>query len=164
MLKRENLSLYFQTKRNSIRGVTPFEILVVVAILAVIITFSTSAFSRFTKQKELDNTVVEILATLEEARILSLAAKDNLSYGVHFEDSEITLFSGGTYSVSDPNNKITTLSARIIATTTLSGGGRDVAFERLSGRTDNDGTINVFVAADSSASTTIIIHTTGIAE
>ena len=149
---------------HSINGFTFVEVLVTIAVLTVVIIFSTSAFSRFTKQKELDNVVVEILAVLEEARILSLAAKDNTSYSVHFEDSEITLFSGDTYSVSDPDNKVTTLSARIIATTTFSGGGRNVVFERLSGRTNNDGIINVFVANDSSASTTIIVHTTGIVE
>lgn len=145
-------------------GFTIPEILVTVAILAVIIAVATSAFSIFIKKKELDNTVNEILSVLDEAQSFALAAKGNVAYGVHFENTDITLFSGGVYSVFDPSNEVTTFPARITATTTFTENSQNIIFERLTGKTNIVGTINVSVKSDSAASTTITINEAGVAE
>lgn len=146
------------------RGFTVVEIFIVVFILVIIVTLSSSAFLRFNKRQELNATVADVRSVLEEARALTLASKNNLTYGVHFESDEITRFSGSTYAPSSPDNKMTKIPSRIIATTSLTGGGQDVLFEKLTGKTNNSGTVVLLFASDPSASTTITIYATGIVE
>jgi len=146
-------------------GFTFIELLVSIAVIAVIVVLSISAFSRFNKRQELNTAVNEIQSVLEEARSLTLASKGNSIYGVHFDSDQVTRFSGNSYSAVDPDNVVTKLSSRItITTTSFAGGGSDVLFERLTGSTNNSGTIIVSFKSDTSASTTITLHATGVVE
>jgi len=146
------------------RGLTIVEILVAIAVMVIIAAFSFSAFSRFNKYQKVKNTASEIMSVLEKARSQTLAAKGNMRYGVHFETVSVTLFSGTVYTTSAPDNEITIFSSNVVAATTLSGGGSDILFERLTGKTSNDGTILISFVSYSNASTTITVHKTGLVE
>ena len=147
------------------KGFSIIEILIVIAIFAVIIAIVVSTFSRFNNNQSLSGAVGEIMSTLNEARANTLASYDNTAYGVHFQIDKIVLFKGGAYSSSDPNNEDVILSSKIsISDISLAGSGSDVVFKRLTGKTDQSGTVTLSLISDTSKSETIIIQISGIIE
>ena len=147
------------------KGFTIIEALVVIVILTVISVIVIGSFTKFNNNQSLNTAVSEITSTLNQARANTLASYDNLSYGVHFQSDKIILFSGGVFSSSDPDNKEIVLSTKVsISNITLAGGGSDIIFKRLTGKTDQDGTITLSLVSDPSKTETIIIQKSGIIE
>lgn len=147
------------------KGFTITEILIVIAILAVMVTIVVSAFSKFNNNQSLSGALGEVTSTLNEARANTLASYDNVAYGVHFQTDKVVLFKGSIYSASDPDNEDVTLSSKIsISDIALSGGGSEVVFKRLTGKTEQNGTITLSLISEPSKTKTITIQTSGIIE
>jgi prepilin-type N-terminal cleavage/methylation domain-containing protein len=147
------------------KGFTITEVLIVLAILAVIVTIVVSAFSKFNNNQSLNGAVGEVTSILNEARANTLASYDNSQYGVHFQTDKVALFKGGIYSSSDSGNKDIILSSKIsVSNITLSGGGSEVIFKRLTGKTEQNGAITLSLISDPSKSKTITIQVSGIIE
>ena len=114
------------------KGFTITELVIVIAILAIIVTIVASAFSKFNNNQSLGGAVGEVTSTLNEARANTLASYNNIAYGVHFQADKVVFFKGSTYSSSDPDNEDIILSSKIsVSNIALSGGGSDVIFKRL---------------------------------
>ncbi len=140
------------------------ELLVVVAILALLAGISAGAMRQFSNLRVLDAAKADVTVLLVEAREKTLSSQNRMAYGVHFASTSVTLFSGGAYMVSDPSNKVVTLHSRaLIATTTLAGGGSNVFFKRLTGETDEVGEVIIVLKSNEAASTTVTINKTGVA-
>lgn len=147
------------------RGFTLIELLVVITILVTLSAVSVTVFSKFSTSRVLTGSIQTVLSILDEARTLTLASKGGYQYGVHFETTKIVLFKGTIYSSSDPDNDVTVLQTTVeISNITLTGSGNDVIFSRLTGKTNQDGTVRFSLVSDSNSSSTINIQTTGIAE
>lgn len=147
------------------KGFTITETLIVIAIIAVIVTIVVSAFSKFNNNQSLGGAIGEVTSTLNEARANTLASYDNSAYGVHFQTDKVVLFKGGVYSSSDSDNEDVILSSKIsISNISLTGGGSDVVFKRLTGKTDQNGTITLSLISDPTKTKTITIHGSGIIE
>lgn len=150
---------------SSQKGISLVEILIVIAIIALTWLIVYAGFSAINKRQALDKDGLLVTAIINEARSQTLSSKDATVYGVHLEEFSITLFKGSTYNESDPENKTSDLSAHSrISAFALSGGGDDIIFQRLTGATQNFGTITLELRSDSSASSTITVHKTGIIE
>ncbi len=146
------------------KGFTALELLMVVAIMALLAAIIISPFAAFRNSKVLDTASEQSLALLSEARGNTLSAKDGYQYGVHFEASQIVLYRGATYSGVDVNNKAVVLDGALeVSSIALNGGGSDVLFEKLSGKTAKSGTIVIRVKNDTTKLRTITITGTGIA-
>jgi prepilin-type N-terminal cleavage/methylation domain-containing protein len=146
------------------RGVTLLEFVVVIAIVVVLTSIIVNSFSAFKNNKVLDTGVENILSVLAKARGNTLASKNAYQYGVHFESAQIVLFQGAVYSVSDPNNEIISLDTSLeVSSISLAGGGSEVIFDRLTGKTSENGTIVIRVKSDTTKTKTITIDATGIA-
>ena len=150
--------------RNSHAGFTLLEILLALGVVAIITAISTAALSNFNKSKALGIKAEKVLSLIVRARSLTLAAKDGLSYGVHFEERKAVLFSGANYSANVPTNQIQLLNDEVkISAIALTGGGAEGFFKKLSGATDQNGTITLALARDASKTKIITIVGTGIA-
>ncbi len=147
------------------KGFTLLEILFTIVILSIIVTIVTFSFSRLNSSKALDGSANLVVSTLNEARTLTLSSVGNSQYGVHFADSEITLFKGSTYSSSDPSNVATELNSLVgLRNIILFGGGMDIVFKRLTGRTDKSGTLQVFLKDSPENFLTITVSSSGVVE
>ena len=139
------------------------ETIIIVAVSIILFAIIVSAFSGFNKNQSLNSTSSEVVSVLNEARALTLASLDNKAYGVHFQSNKVIFFKGSVFSSSDPDNKITTISSKIsISNISLNGGGDDIIFQRLTGKTDQDGTITLSLVSDPSKSKTITVGVSGI--
>lgn len=144
------------------RGFTLIEVLISTVIIAIIVGFGSNIITNFRNQQLLDTITHSVATTLEEARQRTLASDGAKQYGVHLESDSYTLFEGDTYVSTDPNNIERSIDSRAaLSTITLTGGGSDVVFERLTGRTNQSGTFIVDV--DSGVlQNTVTINGTGI--
>src|SRR3989344_2329202 len=119
------------------KGFTLLEILMAIAIATIVITIVVFSFSKLNSSQALERTGDLIASVLDEARSLTLSGSEDSQYGVHFEDDQIVLFKGTSYSPGSASNLVTDLNDFVeIGDIELSGGGDEVIFKRLTGYTD----------------------------
>lgn len=146
------------------KGFTLLELLLVLGVIAIVTGISTVSLSNFNKNKALGIETEKVLSLITKARSFTLAAKDGVSYGVHFEERKAVLFSGASYSALNPANQIQPLNDEVkISVVTLTGGGMETLFKKLSGVTDQQGTVTLVLVRDASVIKVITIAGTGIA-
>ena len=144
-----------------VTGFTLIEILVTLAVLVILGTTVLSAFSRFRASTELDAAVHQALSVIRLAQSKTLAAEEDSQHGVRFESDRITLFQGASFT-EVPTNEVIELSALVqITNISLAGGGVDVVFTRLSGRTPQSGFVTLALASDPSRTRVITIDSSG---
>ncbi len=136
----------------------------VLGVLAIIAVIMMNSFLGFRKNQALRTDTSTIVEVLRQARNQTLASKNSTNYGVHFAASRVTIFTGGTYDVSTSTNQNFDLSSSDnILTISLTGGGNDVVFQRLSGAVSASGTI-VISSPGISQTKTVTIYKTGLVE
>jgi len=146
------------------KGLTIIELLVVIGIIVILAAIIVSPFSTFRASKILDAGVEDVISLLNQARLNTLSSKGGFQYGVHFESSRIVSFRGATFIEPDVNNKEITLDGALeISEITLNGGGSDIVFDRLTGKTNQYGTTTLRIKNTPSKNIAITIEATGIA-
>lgn len=152
-------------RRGEDRGFTFIEIVIVLAIIFIILTITMVSLGNFKEDQYLKNNVNEAVSLINQARSRTLSSEDFSQYGIHFESNRAVLFKGTSYVAGDSNNTILSLSDFIeISTISLDGGGPDLIFEKLNGKTDQPGSVIFRAKNDFSKTKTIIIRITGLVE
>ncbi len=152
---------YSASSRHS-AGFTLIETLIGVTIIVVISTIVAMQVSSFAKKQKIDNSVDESIALLNEARSRTLSADGGNQYGVRVGSSSLELFTGSTYS-SASTNKIVALPSGITTVVSIAGGGTDVVFARMTGDTNQYGTIVIKDSTTTVGQKTITLSKTGVA-
>jgi len=120
------------------------EVLVVLAIVAIITGIVFSNFGESRSKNVLDKTTQSIAAFIEETRALSLSARDGYKYGVRFATSTLVRFRGDTYISGAQSNKIYDFDDSVlISTTSLANSGYDLIFDKLKGIPNTSGTLYI---------------------
>jgi type II secretory pathway pseudopilin PulG len=145
------------------RGFTIIEILIIVAITILILALVIIPFKQMNERQALIKETANIISIINHARSMTLSSKGGEPHGVHIEANRVVLFSGPTYSSSDPDNVSIELNSQVsISNINLSGGITDVVFNQLTGTTAGYGTITLSLVASSTQAKTISINSTGI--
>lgn len=143
------------------KGASVIEILVVLLVLGLLIAITVPSFISFRKNQSIQNTTNSIVSLLQEARTKTLASYNSTFYSVYFDTNSATLFTGGTYSSSDPTNKVVLYDSPVVLQSiTVSGGGSNISFDRLKGTTSQSGTIVVGIPGGNTK--TISVSSSGI--
>lgn len=120
------------------------EIMIVISILAFLTAIIVGQFSKYQAAQFIRTDTEAIIGIIEDARAKTLSSLSSSQYGVYFGTDTATLFTGSAYSSSDPNNQVLELSDYVrIVDISLSGGGDEIVFERLSGNTNQYGSITL---------------------
>ncbi|PIR58157.1 MAG: hypothetical protein COU71_00185 [Parcubacteria group bacterium CG10_big_fil_rev_8_21_14_0_10_38_31] len=144
------------------KGFTLIEFIIAISIVLVLATLAIISFSSFRNNQALSNSFSGVISIINEAKIDTISSKDGSSYGVHFEADRVVLFKGVTFSEPNPDNKEFEFSPLVeISLITLNGGGSDMAFKRLTGKTDQYGSLILRVKSDISKTKTINITPSG---
>ncbi len=152
------------TKRYAQKGFTLTEVLVSIAIVALLGTIVMSTFFIYRKNQSLSLDTQTVSTILRQARNQTLSYKNSAVYGVHFNTTDVVLFPGSVYSSSNPENEVYPLNySDTILTIMLAGGGSDVIFQRLTGETSQNGSI-VISAPGLTQTKTVTIYKTGLVE
>jgi len=146
-------------------GFTLLELLIGISILFIIISIIFNSFSTFRHNQLLGGESGKISSMLQEVRSKTVASKDDTVHGLHLETSKITSFKGETFILDDLDNKELVLDPLTqISSIDLNGGGVDIVFQRLTGKTDHYGTITLILNSEPSKNKVIQIGKTGVIE
>lgn len=126
------------SKSKFTTGFTLVELLMVIAIVAIVFAFSTPYALNFYRSNLINDAQTNIVSTLERAKHYAILQKNDSNFGVHIDADSITLFQGDTYVVEDVNNEVIQLTAGI----TYSGPA-DIVFSKLTGTTATTSTTTI---------------------
>ncbi len=143
------------------KGETIMTIVVVISVLVLLIAVIIPPLASSRNKQLVRGAADDIVAQLVTARSKTLASYNSTVYGVHFNTADVTVFTGATYAAGLPTNVVQTLNGVTVPSVILNGGGSDVVFDRLTGATNNYGTINV-QSSDASIAKIITITKTGL--
>lgn len=154
----------YRSKENEESGFTLIEIIIVIVIFSVIAGIIIVPFSQFRNQQVLAGAADNILSLINQARSQTLAAKNDINYGIYFATSSITIFPGDVYDQEAIENKETILSTKVtISDISIAGSGASIIFSRLTGITNASGTITVSLVSDVDKNKVILINEAGLA-
>lgn len=141
------------------------ELVVVIAIIALVVTVLSAGLSSFRKEIELTGAASEIVSVFKEARARTLASESESQFGVHIDDidSELVLFKGADYASREVGvDEEFSLSNLVEVSSIDLGGSEDVVFELISGKADVSGSFTIRLKSNTSRTKTIIIQPTGL--
>lgn len=145
-------------------GFSLIEMIAVIAIGAVLVVAVIISFSSFRNSKIVDVSVDQVLSVINEARVKTVSSEDYSRFGVRLEAGRVALFKGDVFTEPNSSNVQTTMSPLVeISNISLSGGGADIVFQKLTGKTNNYGSLRIRLKSDNNKYKTISVKSTGIA-
>ena len=148
------------------RGFTLVELLIIVAIISILFSVSILAFRNFQRESDLTDSAEEIINILRLAQNKTLASKEASKWGVYFNLSAVpyqyTLFKGIDYLSRDNSfDEIYKLPKGVEIFATDLGGGQEVIFDRITGKTSQFGSVSLRLKVDISKTRIIYIENSG---
>lgn len=143
------------------KGMTALEIIIALSIIVFVGALITIPFVRFKNSQLLVSSAEEVVSALREARANTLAAKNDTAHGVHFESGRFVVFQTAWSEGAAGNVVIYFQDPTYLPTISLSGGGADVLFTRLTGKTNQSGTLMLQLKGNASSQKTITIDPSG---
>jgi len=141
------------------KGLTIMELIISVAVLALIMALSIIPFSKFSRAQSVAAAASAIAEALRDARARTLASVSASQYGVKIDDNQFTLFKGSSFSSTTPGNETFTFPYPVVASSSVS----IVVFTRVTGNSSSSGTIDLFLPASPEfARKSVSIQSTGL--
>ena len=119
------------------KGFTLIEVLLSLALMALLAVMSVPVYQSFQVRNDLDIAAVTLAQTLRRAELLSQAVDGDSTWGVRIESGLITLFKGASYGARDFNFDETF----IVPTSITPSGAQEFVFAKLSGAPQSTGTV-----------------------
>lgn len=145
---------------RAMRGFTLVELVISVAFLLLLVAAATPAYREFTAKYQLDANARDLEQLLRTAQNLSMATRDDDTYGVHLTGGSFTLFKGASYAARD-SATFGEISYALPGSISLSETvvGDDVVFGKVDGTTDDVGTVTL---TGRSGTRTITVNEAGL--
>lgn len=144
------------------QGFTIIELVIVIALLAVIAGLSLQVFMQYGRYQAYQQTVSEIAFLLVQTQADARVARFDEHHGIYFSSDSITQFRGNQYNASDTNNLVTTFPG-VTITPTLTGATNEIRLQKVSALPSATGTISI-VGTTYPATTTFSISPAGVIE
>lgn len=133
--------MFIENKKS---GFTLIEMTVVIAIIAILAVTTFVGYNSFRKRTQLNIIAEEIESALKLTQSKTLSSLNKTRYGVHFDTDKYITFIGDTYNPVEATNITFAISDNLeIYNISLNGGGSEVIFKRLTGKTDQYGSLNL---------------------
>lgn len=138
-----------------IKGFTLIEMVLSVAMLAVIAGIGVPVYQALQVRNDLDITATSLTQDYRRAQVLSQASQGDSEWGVQVNSAGVTLFKGVSYAARDVSyDEVSPIPASITSTGLLS-----VVFSRLTGLPQTTGTTTL--TSNANEVRTIHINTEG---
>ncbi len=142
-------------------GFTLVEIAVTISILVVIGTLALVSFIGSRNTRDLATAGQEIVSVLRKAQARALAGENNMTWGVHFDTTRAVLFRGPTYAGSTLTETHLLPSSVTFYSVNLAGGGSDVIFSKITGSTEQPGSVELRITGSGQTGFSITIDASG---
>ncbi len=137
-------------------GFTLIEMLLVIAIIAIISGISIPVYQSFQVRNDLDIATASIVQSLRRAAVLSQAVDNDTSWGVYVTSGSLTLFKGTSYATRDSNFD----ELFDIPLTITPSGVSEIVFTKFTGLPQTTGTITL--TSNTNETRTITINAKGM--
>ena len=127
--------------KNKFPAFTLFELVLVIAIAAIIFTVSASATVTYYRTSVVDSELRGMTANLRRARQTAIGNATSSDYSIKLLSDSYVLFPGTIYSPSSSNNEVYYLENSVILSSSFTN--NIITFKSFTGRTDLAGTINL---------------------
>ena len=134
---------------NNRAGFTLVELIVSVAIIAIISGFSFSGYKIFQSKNDIDTAKQTVVVSLRRAQLLSQSVNGDSKWGVRVEKGAAIIFKGETYATRDQLADEKYLMPDTISILGLS----EITYTKLHGFPDAIGTITLSGPSDSGSVT-----------
>ena len=135
--------MFRKLEKNFQSGFTMIEMLIVIALIAILAGFSAIYLSTILSKNNLDVTSQTVVSTLRRAQVLSQAVKEDSPWGVKINIGEIVLFKGDGYLNRDPNYDELTSIPNAVDVLGIS----EVVYSKMSGLPNTTGDITLQASA-----------------
>lgn len=146
---------------GTVRGITLAEIMVSIAIIALLAAIGITSFLNSRSAKQLETTTDAVAARLHEAKTSAISGKNGTNFGVAFSSTTYTLWRGSSYDANSINNRVVTIPSGLTINTNLPGPSYSIMFTRITGTPSTSGNITVSKTNDASTSDTISVGAFG---
>ena len=120
-------------KHKSKKGFTLIEVLLTMALVAIVAWLSSPFYGRFIFSQEVSVTHDELQGSFTKAQLYSMTGKNNSEWGVAVNDGQIILFQGNSFASRDQN-----FDEKFVIHSSVTISGMDeVVFARTTGGPDN---------------------------
>jgi prepilin-type N-terminal cleavage/methylation domain-containing protein len=128
-----------------LRGFTLMEMIVAMSVIVMIASITIGTLPKFQRTSDLNATAEGVVSLLTEARIKTISSsEDGSQFGVYLEADRAVLFKGTTYSEGAPGNREFLFPGTTeLSSIDINGGGDQVVFGRLTGATNEYGTLTI---------------------
>lgn len=151
--------------KNAAKGFSAIELVIVISILVVLVGIITLPLSKNRQARFLLQSADDVVSALNTAHAKTLSAVNSSQYGVKFETNKVTMFTGDTYNSGATDNNIVSLQSGVeinSGSILLNGSATSIVFDRLTGNTNQYGTITLRLVNDISKTKTITVEKTGL--
>lgn len=147
-------------------GFTLIEIIIVIAILIILVAIPITSYYSIQKKSDLDNGAQEFVSILKVAQNKTLSSDNNSQYGVYFDNSvfpnKYILFKGSSYAQRDAYyDQIHFLPQSIEYLLIDFNGGSEIVFDKLTGMTQEPGSVSLKLKTDTNQNKTVYISSIG---
>lgn len=147
------------------RGFSLIELLLIMAILAILSSGAAIWFFGYQRQVEVNSVSKMIVDTLRDAQSRSISGKDFAKWGVYFDamGNRFILFrdDGTGYSGAAVKEENYLSSFVKIGNVSLAGGGNEIIFNNPGGGTAQYGTVRIEQSNDSASFKNVIVTSLG---
>lgn len=133
------------------RGFSMLELLLVVAIMAILAGIGAPIYQSFMVKNDLDIAVTTVAQSARRAQLLSQANLGDSNWGLYVQSGNITVFKGATYASRD----VTYDEVYDVPATITPSGLSEVVFDKLTGDPGTTGTITLTVSVNQVKNITI---------
>ena len=121
--------------QKKLRSVTLIEILLVIALMTIVLSFSLPVYQLLNVRNDLDLATIAIVQATRRAQILSRGMSGDSAWGVKIQKGSLILYKGSSFTSRDQNVDEQTALAPEIEVTGLD----EINFSKLSGLPQNSG-------------------------
>ncbi len=152
-------------KKND--GFTVLELMIVIVVLLVLAAILIPNFPLIQQRTELNNGVQEFVGVLKSAQNRALASDANSQYGVYIDTSvsphKYVLFKGASYAVREQAYDQNYFLSNNVEFYAISlGGGNEIFFNKLTGSSQQSGSVSLRSKIDNSQNKTVYIANSGV--
>ena len=128
---------------NSRLGFTLIELLIVFSLISLISALALASSVQSKRIRDLNSAGEQVLTMMRVAQAKALGGVNRVPWGMHLEASQVVVFQGSVYAGSPSLENSVLPSTVEIANINLVGGGSDILFSRLDGKTNQSGSFEI---------------------
>src|SRR3989344_5506843 len=145
---------------NHKQGLSLIEMLMVIAIIAIILAVVIIPLTSLRNRQALNSGAEELVSLISQARSRTIASVNDANHGVHLTADEAALFQGSSYN-GDAIQTLAINPALTLSAISLDDDGNDIIFKKISGKTNQFGSLTLTLNSDPTQERIIIIEPTG---